>query len=166
MVLSRPCHPDDQFTTSILRHWCMKHDELLAEHIKSLLIKNNSLPRKRQRWEWALQDTPGPAAAVHPPPPGQPMLSLPGLWVTPSGPKLHGTQDHCGPFPSFPSALWLVPILAHLPDPIAPLPALGPHPLPVRAVCLQEGPGGGGGRVHSGSPHWELRSGPRDFLAA
>jgi len=48
MVLSRPCHPDDQFTTSILRHWCMKHDELLAEHIKSLLIKNNSLPRKRQ----------------------------------------------------------------------------------------------------------------------
>lgn len=57
MVLSRPCHPDDQFTTSILRHWCMKHDELLAEHIKSLLIKNNSLPRKRQRWEWALRDT-------------------------------------------------------------------------------------------------------------
>ena len=51
MVLSRPCHPDDQFTTSILRHWCMKHDELLAEHIKSLLIKNNSLPRKRQRWD-------------------------------------------------------------------------------------------------------------------
>lgn len=50
MVLSRPCHPDDQFTTSILRHWCMKHDELLGEHIKSLLIKNNSLPRKRQRW--------------------------------------------------------------------------------------------------------------------
>ncbi|GAB1287775.1 Integrator complex subunit 3 [Apodemus speciosus] len=48
MVLSRPCHPDDQFTTSILRHWCMKHDELLAEHIKALLIKNNSLPRKRQ----------------------------------------------------------------------------------------------------------------------
>ncbi|XP_004714684.1 integrator complex subunit 3 isoform X1 [Echinops telfairi] len=48
MVLSRPCHPDDQFTTSILRHWCLKHDELLAEHIKSLLIKNNSLPRKRQ----------------------------------------------------------------------------------------------------------------------
>lgn len=50
MVLSRPCHPDDQFTTSILRHWCIKHDDLLAEHIKSLLIKNNSLPRKRQRW--------------------------------------------------------------------------------------------------------------------
>ncbi|XP_035202552.1 integrator complex subunit 3 isoform X1 [Oxyura jamaicensis] len=48
MVLSRPCHPDDQFTTSILRHWCIKHDDLLAEHIKSLLIKNNSLPRKRQ----------------------------------------------------------------------------------------------------------------------
>lgn len=72
MVLSRPCHPDDQFTTSILRHWCMKHDELLAEHIKSLLIKNNSLPRKRQRWEWALQDTPGRAAAVHPPSRGSP----------------------------------------------------------------------------------------------
>ncbi|PKU27113.1 integrator complex subunit 3 [Limosa lapponica baueri] len=50
MVLSRPCHPDDQFTTSILRHWCIKHDDLLAEHIKSLLIKNNSLPRKRQSW--------------------------------------------------------------------------------------------------------------------
>lgn len=49
MVLSRPCHPGDQFTTSILRHWCIKHDDLLAEHIKSLLIKNNSLPRKRQR---------------------------------------------------------------------------------------------------------------------
>nr|XP_020666479.1 integrator complex subunit 3 [Pogona vitticeps] len=48
MVLSRPCHPDDQFTTSILRHWCLKYDDLLAEHIKSLLIKNNSLPRKRQ----------------------------------------------------------------------------------------------------------------------
>uniref|UniRef100_A0A8D2J5E3 Integrator complex subunit 3 n=1 Tax=Varanus komodoensis TaxID=61221 RepID=A0A8D2J5E3_VARKO len=48
MVLSRPCHPDDQFTTSILRHWCIKHDDPLAEHIKSLLIKNNSLPRKRQ----------------------------------------------------------------------------------------------------------------------
>ena len=49
MVLSRPCLPGDQFTTSILRHWCIKHDDLLAEHIKSLLIKNNSLPRKRQR---------------------------------------------------------------------------------------------------------------------
>ncbi|XP_072284754.1 integrator complex subunit 3 [Pyxicephalus adspersus] len=48
MVLSRPCHPDDQFTTSILRHWCLKYDDPLAEHIKSLLIKNNSLPRKRQ----------------------------------------------------------------------------------------------------------------------
>ncbi|XP_015739840.1 integrator complex subunit 3, partial [Coturnix japonica] len=48
MVLSRPCHPDDQFTTSILRHWGLKHDDLLAEHIKALLIKNNSLPRKRQ----------------------------------------------------------------------------------------------------------------------
>lgn len=48
MVLSRPCHPDDQFTTSILRHWCIKHDDVLAEHIKPLLIKNNSLPRKRQ----------------------------------------------------------------------------------------------------------------------
>lgn len=60
MVLSRPCHPDDQFTTSILRHWCMKHDELLAEHIKSLLIKNNSLPRKRQRWDPPRR--PGPQA--------------------------------------------------------------------------------------------------------
>uniref|UniRef100_A0A2I3FT94 Integrator complex subunit 3 n=1 Tax=Nomascus leucogenys TaxID=61853 RepID=A0A2I3FT94_NOMLE len=61
MVLSRPCHPDDQFTTSILRHWCMKHDELLAEHIKSLLIKNNSLPRKRQSVDSAAlaQTTPG-----------------------------------------------------------------------------------------------------------
>ncbi|XP_077111146.1 integrator complex subunit 3 isoform X1 [Ranitomeya variabilis] len=48
MVLSRPYHSDDQFTTSILRHWCLKHDDPLAEHIKSLLIKNNSLPRKRQ----------------------------------------------------------------------------------------------------------------------
>ncbi|XP_043935906.1 integrator complex subunit 3 isoform X2 [Protopterus annectens] len=48
MVLSRPCHPDDHFTTSILRYWCMKHDDQLSEHIKSLLIKNNSLPRKRQ----------------------------------------------------------------------------------------------------------------------
>ncbi|XP_060550262.1 integrator complex subunit 3 [Pantherophis guttatus] len=48
MVLSRPCHPDDQFTTSILRHWCIKHENHLIEHIKSLLIKNNSLPRKRQ----------------------------------------------------------------------------------------------------------------------
>ncbi|CAH2327412.1 integrator complex subunit 3 [Pelobates cultripes] len=48
MVLSRPCHPDDHFTTSILRHWCLKHDDNLAENIKSLLIKNNSLPRKRQ----------------------------------------------------------------------------------------------------------------------
>lgn len=63
MVLSRPCHPDDQFTTSILRHWCMKHDELLAEHIKALLIKNNSLPRKRQRWAQSLP--PGAAAGHH-----------------------------------------------------------------------------------------------------
>lgn len=67
MVLSRPCHPDDQFTTSILRHWCMRHDELLAEHIKSLLIKNNSLPRKRQRWD------PGLQLPRHPPP------ALPGF---------------------------------------------------------------------------------------
>uniref|UniRef100_A0A8C7MAD2 Integrator complex subunit 3 n=1 Tax=Oncorhynchus kisutch TaxID=8019 RepID=A0A8C7MAD2_ONCKI len=36
MVLSRPCHPEDQFTTSILRHWA------------ALLIKNNNMPRKRQ----------------------------------------------------------------------------------------------------------------------
>ncbi|XP_066577386.1 integrator complex subunit 3 isoform X1 [Amia ocellicauda] len=48
MVLSRPCHTEDQFTTSILRHWAAKHDDVLAEHIKALLIKNNSLPRKRQ----------------------------------------------------------------------------------------------------------------------
>ncbi|KPP78306.1 integrator complex subunit 3-like [Scleropages formosus] len=48
MVLSRPCHPEDQFTTSILRHWAVKHDDTLGEHIKALLIKNNSLPRKRQ----------------------------------------------------------------------------------------------------------------------
>uniref|UniRef100_A0AAR2LWS8 Integrator complex subunit 3 n=1 Tax=Pygocentrus nattereri TaxID=42514 RepID=A0AAR2LWS8_PYGNA len=48
MVLSRPCHQEDQFTTSILRHWAAKHDDLLAEHIKALLIKNNNMPRKRQ----------------------------------------------------------------------------------------------------------------------
>ncbi|TSK28279.1 Integrator complex subunit 3 [Bagarius yarrelli] len=48
MVLSRPCHPEDQFTTSILRHWAAKHDDQLAEHIKALLIKNNNMPRKRQ----------------------------------------------------------------------------------------------------------------------
>uniref|UniRef100_A0AAZ3QMN8 Integrator complex subunit 3 n=2 Tax=Oncorhynchus TaxID=8016 RepID=A0AAZ3QMN8_ONCTS len=48
MVLSRPCHPEDQFTTSILRHWAAKHDDVLGEHIKALLIKNNNLPRKRQ----------------------------------------------------------------------------------------------------------------------
>ncbi|CAB1320902.1 unnamed protein product [Coregonus sp. 'balchen'] len=48
MVLSRPCHQEDQFTTSILRHWAAKHDDVLGEHIKALLIKNNNLPRKRQ----------------------------------------------------------------------------------------------------------------------
>uniref|UniRef100_A0AAY4E7X8 Integrator complex subunit 3 n=1 Tax=Denticeps clupeoides TaxID=299321 RepID=A0AAY4E7X8_9TELE len=48
MVLSRPCHTEDQFTTSILRHWAAKHDDLLGEHIKALLIKNNNMPRKRQ----------------------------------------------------------------------------------------------------------------------
>ncbi|XP_041430532.1 integrator complex subunit 3 isoform X2 [Xenopus laevis] len=48
LVLSRPCHPEDQFTTSILRYWSLKYDDHLAENIKSLLIKNNSLPRKRQ----------------------------------------------------------------------------------------------------------------------
>ncbi|KTG47659.1 hypothetical protein cypCar_00002059 [Cyprinus carpio] len=48
MVLSRPYHLEDQFTTSILRHWAAKHDDLLGEHIKALLIKNNSMPRKRQ----------------------------------------------------------------------------------------------------------------------
>ncbi|KAL0165537.1 hypothetical protein M9458_037381, partial [Cirrhinus mrigala] len=49
MVLSRPYHQEDQFTTSILRHWAAKHDDLLGEHIKALLIKNNNMPRKRQR---------------------------------------------------------------------------------------------------------------------
>uniref|UniRef100_A0A8C9Y0Y2 Integrator complex subunit 3 n=1 Tax=Sander lucioperca TaxID=283035 RepID=A0A8C9Y0Y2_SANLU len=48
MVLSRPCHHDDQFTTSILRHWASKHDDTLGEHIKAQLIKNNNQPRKRQ----------------------------------------------------------------------------------------------------------------------
>lgn len=50
MVLSRPCHPEDQFTTSILRHWASKYDDTLGEHIKAQLIKNNNQPRKRQRW--------------------------------------------------------------------------------------------------------------------
>ncbi|XP_077403950.1 integrator complex subunit 3 [Vanacampus margaritifer] len=48
MVLSRPCHSEDQFTTSLLRHWAAKHDDTLAEHIKAQLIKNNNQPRKRQ----------------------------------------------------------------------------------------------------------------------
>ncbi|XP_067354139.1 integrator complex subunit 3 [Channa argus] len=48
MVLSRPCHPEDHFTTSILRHWASKYDDTLAEHIKAQLIKNNNQPRKRQ----------------------------------------------------------------------------------------------------------------------
>ncbi|XP_051992722.1 integrator complex subunit 3 [Xyrauchen texanus] len=48
MVLSRPYHQEDQFTTSILRHWAAKHDDLLGEHVKALLIKNNNMPRKRQ----------------------------------------------------------------------------------------------------------------------
>ncbi|KAM6973655.1 integrator complex subunit 3 [Aplochiton taeniatus] len=48
MVLSRPCYQQDQFTTSILRHWAAKHDDVLGEHVKALLIKNNNLPRKRQ----------------------------------------------------------------------------------------------------------------------
>ncbi|XP_072226725.1 integrator complex subunit 3 isoform X2 [Leuresthes tenuis] len=48
MVLSRPCHPEDQFTTSILRHWASKYDDTLGEHIKAQLIKNNNQPRKRQ----------------------------------------------------------------------------------------------------------------------
>uniref|UniRef100_A0A3Q0RG02 Integrator complex subunit 3 n=1 Tax=Amphilophus citrinellus TaxID=61819 RepID=A0A3Q0RG02_AMPCI len=48
MVLSRPCHPEDQFTTSILRHWATKYDDTLGEHIKAQLIKNNNQPRKRQ----------------------------------------------------------------------------------------------------------------------
>ncbi|XP_045903907.1 integrator complex subunit 3-like isoform X2 [Micropterus dolomieu] len=41
MVLSRPCHPEDQFTTSILRYWLSNHDNTLGEHIKTQLIKNN-----------------------------------------------------------------------------------------------------------------------------
>ncbi|KAK9527056.1 hypothetical protein VZT92_015721 [Zoarces viviparus] len=48
MVLSRPCHHEDQFTTSILRHWASKYDDTLGEHIKTQLIKNNNQPRKRQ----------------------------------------------------------------------------------------------------------------------
>uniref|UniRef100_A0A8C5AE63 Integrator complex subunit 3 n=1 Tax=Gadus morhua TaxID=8049 RepID=A0A8C5AE63_GADMO len=48
MVLSRPCNHDDQFTTSILRHWAAKQDDALGEHIKTQLIKNNNQPRKRQ----------------------------------------------------------------------------------------------------------------------
>ncbi|XP_055013298.1 integrator complex subunit 3 [Boleophthalmus pectinirostris] len=48
MVLSRPCHPEDHFTTSLLRHWASRHDETLGENIKAQLIKNNSQPRKRQ----------------------------------------------------------------------------------------------------------------------
>ncbi|XP_058475262.1 integrator complex subunit 3 isoform X2 [Solea solea] len=48
MVLSRPCHPEDHFTTSILRHWASKYDDTLGEHIKAQLIKNNNQPRKRQ----------------------------------------------------------------------------------------------------------------------
>ncbi|XP_059206602.1 integrator complex subunit 3 isoform X1 [Centropristis striata] len=48
MVLSRPCHPEDQFTTSTLRHWSSRHDDTLGEHIKAQLIKNNNQPRKRQ----------------------------------------------------------------------------------------------------------------------
>lgn len=120
MVLSRPCHPDDQFTTSILRHWCMKHDELLAEHIKSLLIKNNSLPRKRQRWDPPCQGCPLSTGQHQ----GRAVRSLPGLWATSSGVKLPGVQDHCGPFPSFPSALSLVPVPGTPPLPCQALPAL------------------------------------------
>lgn len=82
MVLSRPCHPDDQFTTSILRHWCMKHDELLAEHIKSLLIKNNSLPRKRQRWD-------GPVGIVRAGAGRAGRAALPGWQATSSGLRRH-----------------------------------------------------------------------------
>ncbi|KAK1876149.1 Integrator complex subunit 3 [Dissostichus eleginoides] len=48
MVLSRPCHPEDQFTTSLLRTWASKQDDSLGEHIKNQLIKNNNQPRKRQ----------------------------------------------------------------------------------------------------------------------
>ncbi|XP_028296665.1 integrator complex subunit 3 isoform X1 [Gouania willdenowi] len=49
MVLSRACHHDDHFTTSVLRNWSCKYDDTLSEHIKAQLIKNNSQPRKRQR---------------------------------------------------------------------------------------------------------------------
>uniref|UniRef100_UPI00358E850B integrator complex subunit 3 isoform X1 n=2 Tax=Myxine glutinosa TaxID=7769 RepID=UPI00358E850B len=48
LVLSRPWKTEDRFTTSILRHWALKNEETLAEHVKSLLIKNNTPPRKRQ----------------------------------------------------------------------------------------------------------------------
>ncbi|KAM8884511.1 integrator complex subunit 3 isoform X1 [Synchiropus splendidus] len=48
MVLSRPCHREDQFATSVLRHWTIKHEDTLAEHVKNQLIKNNNQPRKRQ----------------------------------------------------------------------------------------------------------------------
>jgi hypothetical protein len=105
MVLSRPCHPDDQFTTSILRHWCMKHDELLAEHIKSLLIKNNSLPRKRQRWD-VLFPTHCQQASAGQSDPTQ-GSSQPSLWMTSSGLKICGMQDHCG--------LCCLSAVAHLP---------------------------------------------------
>ncbi|TNN57336.1 Integrator complex subunit 3 [Liparis tanakae] len=50
MVLSRPCHQEDQFTTSVLRTWSSKQDDSLGEHIKAQMIKNNNQPRKRQRF--------------------------------------------------------------------------------------------------------------------
>lgn len=116
MVLSRPCHPDDQFTTSILRHWCMKHDELLAEHIKSLLIKNNSLPRKRQRW-----DPPG----AHGQAAGRSSLSRPGLRATPSGVKQPACRTTVAPSSSS-CAPSLVPKPPPLRCPAPPSPVLLP----------------------------------------
>lgn len=148
MVLSRPCHPDDQFTTSILRHWCMKHDELLAEHIKSLLIKNNSLPRKRQRWD--------PPAWPTGRPQGGPVWSLPGLWATPSGVKQPGVQDRCGPFTSFSCAPSLVPVLSTppLPCPAPPRPIL---PVSVGAASVLRRNPCKGGAPCSWSLHPKLR---------
>lgn len=105
MVLSRPCHPGDQFTTSILRHWCIKHDDLLAEHIKSLLIKNNSLPRKRQRWGASVGPPAAGLADRRGPPQQPPVLCAPsqpcpqpftGLGRTPS---VLGEQSSTAPPP-------------------------------------------------------------------
>ncbi|XP_045915715.1 proprotein convertase subtilisin/kexin type 6-like [Micropterus dolomieu] len=40
IFLSCPCHPEDQFSTSILRHWASNHDNTLRERIKAQLVKN------------------------------------------------------------------------------------------------------------------------------